>query len=113
MPGQEHPAARARVAESVMPDGSEFARPPAAPAGASSDPDAGTGAPPSRSLASRTNRPAVAALIATLAALAFALARWQTWAHGNISRFILVGRHFATPAQLPYGIPGARPSGSA
>ena len=107
MPGQEHLAARARVAESVMPDGPEFTRPAAAPAATSSGPDAGTGAPPSRSLASRTNRPAVAALIATLAALAFALARWQTWAHGNISRFILVGRHFATPAQLPHGIPVA------
>jgi len=46
----------------------------------------------------------VAALIATLAALAFALARWQTWAHGNITRFIRVGRFFATPAQLPHGI---------
>ena len=80
MPGQEHLAARARVAESVMPDGPEFARPPAAPIATSSGPDAGTGPPPSRSLASRTNRPAVAALIATLAALAFALARWQTWA---------------------------------
>ena len=49
----------------------------------------------------------MAALIATLAALAFALARWQTWAHGDISRFILVGRHFATPSQLPPGMPVA------
>ena len=49
----------------------------------------------------------MAALIATLAALAFALARWQTWAHGSIGRFILVGRHFATPAQLPHGMPVA------
>jgi hypothetical protein len=107
MPGQEHLAARARVAESVMPDGPEFARPAGAPAAAGSGPDAETGAPPSRSLASRTNRPAVAALIATLTALAFTLARWQTWAHGSISQFILVGRHFATPAQLPHGIPVA------
>jgi hypothetical protein len=53
---------------------------------------------------SGTDRPAVAALITALAALAFALARWQTWAHGNISRFIRVGRFFATPAQLPHGI---------
>ena len=107
MPGQEHLPAHERAAESVMPDGPEFARPPVAPIATSSGPDAGTGPPPDRSLASRTNRPAVAALIATLAALAFALARWQTWAHGNISRFILVGRHFATPAQLPHGIPVA------
>src|SRR5580704_19680006 len=89
MPGQEHPAARARVADSVMPDG----------------PQSSTA--PSRSLAARTNHPAVAALIATLAASAFTLVRWQTWAHGNISRFILVGRHFATPAQLPHGMPVA------
>jgi hypothetical protein len=98
MPGQEHSAARMRAAESVMPDD---------PAGTRSagGPDAGT--PPSRSLASRTDRPAVAALIATLAALGFTLARWQTWAQGSISRFILVGRHFATPAQLPHGMPVA------
>ena len=107
MPGQEHLATRARVAESVMPDGPEFTRSAGAPAATSSGPDAGNGVPPSGSLASRTNRPVVAALIATLAALAFALARWQTWAHGNISRFILVGRHFATPAQLPHGMPVA------
>jgi hypothetical protein len=107
MPGQEHPAARARAAQSVMPDGPESTTPAAPPTvGGSSGPDAGTGAPP-RSLASMTNRPAVAALIATLAALALVLARWQTWAHGSISRFILVGRHFATPAQLPHGMPVA------
>jgi hypothetical protein len=107
MPGQEHPAARARVAESVMPDGPESARRSGVPVTTSSGPDAVTGSPPSRSLASRTNRPAVAALVAALAALAFTLARWQTWAQGSISRFILVGRHFATPAQLPHGMPVA------
>src|SRR5438477_9353588 len=68
MPGQEQPAARARVAGSALPDG------PAAPGS--------SGAPPSRSLAARTNRPAVPALIATLAAVAFTLARWQIWANG-------------------------------
>ena len=99
MPGQEHPPARTEVTKSVMPDGPEFTRPTEAP-------EAPTGAP-SRSMASRTDRPAVAALIATLAALAFVLARWQTWAHGSISRFILVGQHFATPAQLPHGMPVA------
>ena len=88
MPGQEHPETRARVADSVTPD-------------------AGNGAPPCRSLASRSNRPSVAALIAALTALAFVLARWQIWAQGSIGRFILVGRHFATPAQLPHGIPVA------
>ena len=71
----------------------------------------GTSAPPPRSLASMTNRPAVTALIATLAAVAFTLARWQTWAHGHISRFILVGRHFATLSQLPHGMPVAKTYG--
>ncbi len=107
MPGQEHLTTRARVAKSVMPDGPECTVPAGAPVGTSSVPDPGNGVPPSGSLASRTNRPVMAALIATLAALAFALARWQTWAHGSISRFILVGRHFATPAQLPHGMPVA------
>ena len=50
-------------------------------------------------------RPALPGLISLLAALAFALARWQTWAHGNIGRFILVGRHFSVPSQVPHGIP--------
>src|SRR5215468_10042280 len=83
MPGQEHPAAHARVAASVLPDGSQPA------------------VPPSRSLTSRTDRPAVA----------FTLVRWQTWAHGHISRFILVGRHFATLSQLPPGMPVAKTYG--
>jgi hypothetical protein len=59
------------------------------------------------SLITRTDRPIVPGLIALLAALAFVLARWQTWAKGNIGRFILVGRHFATPSQLPHGVPVA------
>jgi len=92
MPAQEHPAARTRVPDSATPD----------------TPSA---TPPSALLATRTNRPAVAALIATLAAVAFTLARWQTWAHGNISRFILVGRHFAVVSQLPHGMPVAKTYG--
>jgi len=90
-----------------MPDGPEFATPAGAPAPVSGE----TSPRPSRSVASRTDRPAVAGLIALLAALAFTLARWLTWAHGHISRFILVGRHFATPAQLPHGMPVARTYG--
>ncbi|MFZ0185646.1 MAG: hypothetical protein WAL72_01700 [Streptosporangiaceae bacterium] len=43
-------------------------------------------------------------MIALVAALAFVLARWQTWAKGDITRFILVGRHFATLSQLPRGV---------
>jgi len=61
-----------------------------------------------RSLLTRADRPIIPGLIALLAALAFVLARWQTWAQGNIGRFILVGKHFvATPSQLPPGIPVA------
>ena len=55
-------------------------------------------------LVTRTDRPIVSGLIALLAALAFALVRWQTWAKGDLSRFILVGRHFATLPRLPHGI---------
>ena len=109
MPGQEDPAAHARVAESVMPDDPESAGRADGRSAASAP--SGAGAPPSGSLASRTNRPAAAGLIATLAAVAFTLARWQTWAHGRISRFILVGRHFATPSQLPHGMPVAKTYG--
>ncbi len=104
MPGQEHPAARGRVAGSFVPGGPQSAGP-------ANEAQGGASAPPSRSLASRTNRPAVPALIAMLAAVAFTLARWQTWAHGHISRFILVGRHFATPSQLPHGMPVAKTYG--
>jgi hypothetical protein len=107
MPGQEHPATRGRGADSVVPDSPQ----PAGPADPPGEAPGGASAPPSRSLGSRTNRPAVPALIATLAAVAFTLARWQTWAHGHISRFILVGRHFATPSQLPHGMPVAKTYG--
>jgi hypothetical protein len=56
------------------------------------------------SLITRTDRPIISGLIALVAALAFVLARWQTWAKGDITRFILVGRHFATLSQLPRGV---------
>ena len=95
-----------------MPDGPESAGRAGAPAVAGDGgTPSGADAPPSRPLASRTDRPAVAALIATLAAVAFTLVRWQTWAHGRISRFILVGRHFATLSQLPHGMPVAKTYG--
>jgi hypothetical protein len=84
MPGHKHVMAPARVAADGVP---------------------GETGPEPSSLAARTDRPIVAGLIALLAALALALARWQTWAHGVIGEFILVGRHFATPAQVPHGIP--------
>src|SRR5579862_615429 len=81
MPGQEHvPTAEADVAAPTL------------------DPE------PRRSLLSGTDRPALAGLIALAAALAFTLGRWRIWAHGHLDRFILVGRHFANPAQVPSGI---------
>jgi hypothetical protein len=92
--------ARRQVAASVMPDGPEVATGDSRAIAATSD-SGGTGLQPPTG---RTDQPAVAGLIALLAALGFALARWQTWAHGNISRFILIGSHFAKPAQLPPGV---------
>jgi hypothetical protein len=95
--------ARRRVAASVMPDGPEVATGDSRAIAATSD-SGGTGPRPPTGW---TDQPALAGLIALLAALGFALARWQTWAHGNISRFIMVGMHFATPAQVPPGVPVA------
>ncbi|HLK78871.1 MAG TPA: hypothetical protein VKU77_35160 [Streptosporangiaceae bacterium] len=59
---------------------------------------------PRRSNWTWADRPVVPGAIALLAALAFVLARLQVWAKGDISRFILVGRHFATVSQLPPGV---------
>ncbi len=83
MPGQEYGSAQPRV------------------------PPGEAAAPRYGSLRSLTDRPVAGGLIALLAALAFVLARLQIWAQGSIGRFILVGQHFATPAQLPRGIPVA------
>ena len=91
-----------------MPDGPG---PAEALAAASSGADSEASAGPSRSLASRTDRPALAGAVAALAAFAFALVRWHIWAHGHISKFVLVGRHFATPSQLPHGMPVAKTYG--
>jgi hypothetical protein len=55
----------------------------------------------SQRLVTWTDRPVVPGSIALLTALAFVLARRKLWAQGDVSRFILVGRHFATPSQLP------------
>ena len=55
----------------------------------------------SRRLVTWTDRPVVPGSIALLTALAFVLARRKLWAQGDISRFILVGKHSVTPSQLP------------
>jgi hypothetical protein len=107
MPGHERETPRTRAAGSVTPEDPEGAAPPVTATAVTSGVPGGTGPRLSGSLVSTTDRPAVAGLIALLAAFAFALARWQTWAKGSISRFILVGRHFADPAKLPHGIPVA------
>jgi hypothetical protein len=49
--------------------------------------------------------PWLRALVAAVAATVLVIARWETWAKHNIGNFILVGRHFANPAQVPRGIP--------
>ena len=58
-----------------------------------------------RAVIARTDRPAVTGLITLLAATGFVLARWDEWSRRNIGRFILIGQHFAHPAQLPPGMP--------
>ena len=108
MPGQEHAAPRVRAADAATQDDPELLPAAGIPASVPADVPGGTAGQATRppgSLASRTDRPALPAACALLAALAFAVARWQTWAKGSISAFILVGRHFAVPSQLPHGIP--------
>ena len=116
MPGQEHAAPRVRAAEAATQDDPEFipaggspaSGPASVPAAGPADVPGGTADQATRppgSLASKTDRPALPAGFALLAALALAIARWQTWAKGRISAFILVGRHFSVPSQLPHGIP--------
>jgi hypothetical protein len=56
------------------------------------------------SLWSRLNRPLVSAVIAFLGWLGFALARWQIWAKGHLSLFIMAGHVYTHRAQLPRGL---------
>jgi hypothetical protein len=107
MPGHKHVMSHEQVARSVVPDGPEVARPAGDAAATPGSAPGGTSPRLSGSVTARTDRPVIAAVLALLAALGFTVARWLTWAHGSISRFILVGRHFATPAQLPHGMPVA------
>ena len=53
---------------------------------------------------SRLNRPLVPGIIAFLGWLGFALARWQIWAKGHLSLFIMAGHTFTHRAQLPRGL---------
>jgi hypothetical protein len=62
---------------------------------------------------SRLDRPIVAGVVAFVAWLGFVLARWQIWAKGNLSKFILLGsgrNGFTHLAQLPHGVVIADPN---
>jgi hypothetical protein len=50
------------------------------------------------------NRPLVPGIIAFLGWLGFALARWQIWAKGHLSLFIMAGHTYTHRAQLPRGL---------
>jgi hypothetical protein len=50
------------------------------------------------------NRPLVPGIIAFLGWLGFALARWQIWANGHLSLFIMAGHKYTHRAQLPHGL---------
>lgn len=54
----------------------------------------------SGSVLARLDFPAVTGLIAFFGWLAFVLARWQTWASGHITLFIMSGVHYSHPAQM-------------
>ncbi len=56
------------------------------------------------SLWSRLDRPLVPGIIAFLGWLGFALARWQVWAKGHLSLFIMAGHVYTHRAQLPRGL---------
>ncbi len=56
------------------------------------------------SLWSRLNRPLVPGIIAFLGWLGFALARWQIWAKGHLSLFIMAGHVYTHRPQLPRGL---------
>jgi hypothetical protein len=50
------------------------------------------------------NRPVVPGVIAFLGWLGFALARWQIWAKGHLSLFIMAGHVYTHRGQLPRGL---------
>ena len=54
------------------------------------------------SLLARLNSPIASGLIALLGWLAFALARWQTWAAGHVSLFVMAGHTYSQHANLPH-----------
>jgi hypothetical protein len=59
---------------------------------------------PTPAIWSRLNRPLVPGVIAFLGWLGFALARWQIWAKGHLSLFIMAGHVYTHRSQLPRGL---------
>lgn len=55
---------------------------------------------PSGSILARLDYPAVTGLIAFLGWFAFVIARWQTWANGHITLFIMSGVKYSHPALM-------------
>ena len=53
---------------------------------------------------SRLNRPLVPGIIAFLGWTGFVLARWQIWAKGHLSLFIMAGHVYTNRAELPRGL---------
>jgi hypothetical protein len=56
------------------------------------------------SLAARANHPAVPGVLAFFGWLGYVLARWQIWADGHLTLFIMAGHTYTHPAQLPRGV---------
>jgi hypothetical protein len=53
-----------------------------------------------RSALGRLNHPAAPCVIALVGWIAFVLARWQVWAHGQLTLFIMSGVKFSHPDQM-------------
>jgi len=56
------------------------------------------------SLLARANHPAVPGVLAFIGWAAYALARWQIWAKGHLTLFIMAGRSYTDRARLPHGV---------
>jgi len=59
--------------------------------------------PRTPALGSKLNRPLGPAVIAFVGWLGFALARWQIWAKGHLSLFVMAGHVYTHGGQLPRG----------
>ena len=59
---------------------------------------------PGSAIWSRTNRAALPGLVALLGAVSFVTACLRLWDHGHFGEFVMIGSHYANPAQLPQGV---------